>query len=99
MSSQGEYSQPFQKPPHLEQPISTLFLSESTMAFGRSIVSDNEGNYKGPLMLSLKEGYALKFKESLFCCDSLQQAHHSNLTLVLNHDSETTKSMFIMRSV
>ncbi|KAG6575886.1 RNA demethylase ALKBH10B, partial [Cucurbita argyrosperma subsp. sororia] len=56
---EGEYSQPFQKPPHLEQPISTLFLSESTMAFGRSIVSDNEGNYKGPLMLSLKEGSLL----------------------------------------
>ncbi|XP_008451400.1 RNA demethylase ALKBH10B [Cucumis melo] len=56
---EGEYSQPFQKPPHLEQPISTLVLSESTMAFGRSIVSDNEGNYKGPLTLSLKEGSLL----------------------------------------
>lgn len=53
---QGEFSQPFLKPPHLEQPISTLLLSESTMAFGRTLVCDNEGNYKGPLMLSLKEG-------------------------------------------
>ncbi|KAM7527141.1 hypothetical protein LguiB_030551 [Lonicera macranthoides] len=35
---EGEYSQPFQKPPHLEQPISTLLLSESTMAFGRTLV-------------------------------------------------------------
>ncbi|KAI6695628.1 hypothetical protein NL676_023338 [Syzygium grande] len=51
-----EYSQPFLKPPHLDQPISSLLLSESTMVFGRFLVSDNEGNYKGPLMLPLKEG-------------------------------------------
>ncbi|KAJ4842917.1 hypothetical protein Tsubulata_023842 [Turnera subulata] len=56
---QEEYSQPFLKPPHLEQPISTLVLSESTMAFGRVLVSDNEGNYRGSLMLSLKEGSIL----------------------------------------
>ncbi|KAM3687506.1 hypothetical protein ACB098_10G083900 [Castanea mollissima] len=56
---EGEYSQPFLKPPHLDQPISTLLLSESTMAFGRTLVSDNDGNYKGPLMFSLKEGSLL----------------------------------------
>ncbi|KAJ9696302.1 hypothetical protein PVL29_008502 [Vitis rotundifolia] len=53
---EGEYSQPFLKPPHLEQPISTLLLSESTMAFGRVLGSDNDGNFKGPFMLTLKEG-------------------------------------------
>lgn len=57
---QAEYSQPFLKPPHLDQPISTLLLSDSAMAFGRSLVCDNDGNYKGQLMLSLKEGYALE---------------------------------------
>ncbi|OIT37753.1 PREDICTED: uncharacterized protein LOC109240329 [Nicotiana attenuata] len=56
---EGEYSQPFLKPPHLEQPVSTLLLAESMMAFGRSLVSDSEGNYKGSLMLSLKEGSLL----------------------------------------
>ena len=56
---QGEYSQPFLKPPHLDQPISTLLLSESTMAYGRTLVTDSDGNYKGPLTLSLKEGYAV----------------------------------------
>ncbi|XP_071717784.1 RNA demethylase ALKBH10B-like [Rutidosis leptorrhynchoides] len=56
---EGEFSQPFLKPPHLEQPISTLLLSESTMALGRTLVCDNDGNYKGPLMLSLKEGSLL----------------------------------------
>uniref|UniRef100_A0A2P2LMS7 Uncharacterized protein MANES_05G072300 n=1 Tax=Rhizophora mucronata TaxID=61149 RepID=A0A2P2LMS7_RHIMU len=54
-----EYSQPFLKPPHLDQPVSTLLLSESTMAFGRVLVNDNDGNYRGPLMLSLKEGSIL----------------------------------------
>ncbi|MFS7930856.1 putative alpha-ketoglutarate-dependent dioxygenase AlkB-like superfamily [Helianthus anomalus] len=56
---EGEFSQPFLKPPHLEQPISTLLLSESTMAFGRTLVCDNDGNYKGPLMLSLNKGSLL----------------------------------------
>lgn len=56
---EGEYSQPFLKPPHLDQPISTLLLSESTMAFGRTLVTDTDGNYKGPLTLSLKEGSLL----------------------------------------
>ncbi|GMI66547.1 AtALKBH10B [Hibiscus trionum] len=56
---EGEYSQPFLKPPHLDQPISTLLLSESTMAFGRTLVSDSEGNYRGALQVSLKEGSLL----------------------------------------
>ncbi|GLT42570.1 hypothetical protein SLA2020_165620 [Shorea laevis] len=56
---EDEYSQPFLKPPHLDQPISTLLLSDSTMAFGRTLMSDNEGNYRGPLTLSLKEGSLL----------------------------------------
>lgn len=56
---EGEFSQPFLKPPHIDQPISTLLLSESEMAFGRTLVCDNDGNYKGSLMLSLKEGSLL----------------------------------------
>ncbi|CAH8338393.1 unnamed protein product [Eruca vesicaria subsp. sativa] len=56
---EGEYSQPFLKPPHLEQPISTLVLSESTMAFGRILSSDNDGNFRGPLTLPLKQGSLL----------------------------------------
>ncbi|KAL6505099.1 RNA demethylase alkbh10b [Orobanche gracilis] len=55
---EGGYSQPFLKPPHLEQPLSTL-LSESTMAFGCTLVSHGEGNYRGPLMLSLNKGSLL----------------------------------------
>ncbi|KAH9625646.1 hypothetical protein KSS87_008757 [Heliosperma pusillum] len=53
---EGEHSQPFLRPPHLDQPLCTLVLSDSTMAFGRTLVDDSEGNFKGKLMLSLKEG-------------------------------------------
>ncbi|KAJ7977456.1 2OG-Fe(II) oxygenase family oxidoreductase [Quillaja saponaria] len=56
---EGEYSQPFMKPPHLDQPVLTLLLSESSMAFGRTLVSDTDGNYQGPLMLWLKPGSLL----------------------------------------
>ncbi|XP_058077855.1 RNA demethylase ALKBH10B-like [Magnolia sinica] len=56
---EGEYSQPYLKPPHLDHPISTLLLSESTMAFGRILSGDHDGNYKGPLMLTLKAGSLL----------------------------------------
>ncbi|XP_042048539.1 RNA demethylase ALKBH10B-like isoform X1 [Salvia splendens] len=61
---EGEYSHPFLKPPHLDQPLSILLLSKSTMAFGRTLFSDSEGNYKGPLTLSLKEGSLLVMRRS-----------------------------------
>ncbi|XP_042475202.1 RNA demethylase ALKBH10B isoform X2 [Macadamia integrifolia] len=57
--AEGEYSQPYLKPPHLDQPTSTLLLSESNMAFGRVLMSDHKGNFKGSLMLSIKEGSLL----------------------------------------
>ncbi|XP_043722941.1 RNA demethylase ALKBH10B-like isoform X2 [Telopea speciosissima] len=56
---EGEYSQPYLKPPHLDQPTSTLLLSESNMAFGRVLMSDQKGNFKGSLMVSIKEGSLL----------------------------------------
>lgn len=59
---EGEFSQPFFKPPHVDEPLSTLLLSESTMAFGRILMSENDGNYKGPLKLSLKQGSLLVMK-------------------------------------
>lgn len=55
---QDEYSQPYFKPPHLDNPISSLVLSETTLAFGRMLGSDPNGNYKGSLTLPLKKGYA-----------------------------------------
>ncbi|KAL2900569.1 E3 ubiquitin-protein ligase RMA1, partial [Bienertia sinuspersici] len=61
---EGEYSQPFLKPPHLDQPLCTLVLSESTMAYGRTLVNDGEGNYRGQLMLSLKQGSLLVMRNN-----------------------------------
>nr|CAD1833684.1 unnamed protein product [Ananas comosus var. bracteatus] len=56
---EDEHSQPYFKPPHLDNPISMLLLSETRLTFGRALVSDHNGNYKGPLTLSLKEGSLL----------------------------------------
>ncbi|XP_020688106.1 RNA demethylase ALKBH10B [Dendrobium catenatum] len=56
---EDEHSQPYFKPPHLENPISTLFLSETTIAFGRVLSSDQNGDYKGSLTLALSEGSLL----------------------------------------
>lgn len=83
---QEEYSQPFLKPPHLDQPISTLLLSESTMAFGRVLVSDNEGNYRGPLMLSLKEGYTPTTLNSIYIFISYREIE---LRLIIQDVKET----------
>ncbi|KAL8167694.1 hypothetical protein V2J09_009193 [Rumex salicifolius] len=56
---EGDYSLPYLKPPHLDQPICTLLLSESTLAFGRTLVNDGEGNFKGHLMISATKGCVL----------------------------------------
>uniref|UniRef100_A0A7N0SYF4 Fe2OG dioxygenase domain-containing protein n=1 Tax=Kalanchoe fedtschenkoi TaxID=63787 RepID=A0A7N0SYF4_KALFE len=69
---EGEYSQPYLKPPHVDQPITSLCLSESIMAFGCTLVSDNEGNYKAPQMLSLKEGSLLVMRGN--CADTAAHA-------------------------
>ncbi|KAG0483426.1 hypothetical protein HPP92_011510 [Vanilla planifolia] len=56
---ENEYSQPYFKPPHIENPISTLLLSETTMTFGRLLSSDQKGDYKGSLTLPLSQGSLL----------------------------------------
>jgi hypothetical protein len=43
----------------VDQPISTLVLSESTMVFGHRLGVDNDGNFRGSLTLPLKEGSLL----------------------------------------
>ncbi|GMH20488.1 hypothetical protein Nepgr_022329 [Nepenthes gracilis] len=62
---EGEYSQPYLKPPHLDQPICILLLSESAMAFGRTLLNDNDGNsFKGQLSLSLRGGSLLVMRNN-----------------------------------
>ncbi|KAJ0977574.1 hypothetical protein J5N97_013048 [Dioscorea zingiberensis] len=56
---EDEYSQPYFKPPHLDNPISTLLLSDTTIAFGRTLTSDPHGNYKGSFTLPVQEGSLL----------------------------------------
>lgn len=54
------------------------------MAFGRTLVSDNDGNYKGPLMLTLKKGYVLQlFKVlALFICLRMMETNFSRLVQI-----------------
>ncbi|PKA62288.1 alkylated DNA repair protein alkB like 5 [Apostasia shenzhenica] len=56
---EDEYSQPYFKPPHLENPIATLFLMETTMAFGRALSADPNGDYRGSLTFQLSKGSLL----------------------------------------
>lgn len=93
------------KPDQLEHPISTLFLSESEMAFGDTLVSDDDGKYKGSLMLTLKEGYALedfvsynsKFGTALeyFLSPPFILSYKSSLTsITYKYDSSTVQVSF-----
>ncbi|GER26523.1 oxidoreductase [Striga asiatica] len=107
---EGEYSQPFLKPPHLEQPLSTFLLHESTMAFGRTLVSYGEGNYRGSLMLSLNKGSLLVMKGNSSdmarhaMCSSLNKRTSITFFRVRtesenNHTSETNYSFSKAMSV
>ncbi|CAA0832068.1 oxidoreductase- 2OG-Fe(II) oxygenase family protein [Striga hermonthica] len=107
---EGEYSQPFLKPPHLEHPLSTFLLHESTMAFGRTLVSYGEGNYRGSLMLSLKKGSLLVMKGNSSdmarhaMCSSLNKRTSITFFRVRtesenNHPSETNYSFSKAMSV
>ncbi|AEE29212.1 putative alpha-ketoglutarate-dependent dioxygenase AlkB-like superfamily [Arabidopsis thaliana] len=57
--SEGDHSQPHMFVPWFGRPISVLSLSECDYTFGRVIVSENPGDYKGSLKLSLTPGSVL----------------------------------------
>ncbi|XP_012857775.1 PREDICTED: uncharacterized protein LOC105977062 [Erythranthe guttata] len=80
---EGEYSHPFEKPPHLEQSISILLLSKSKLAFGHKligdIVADGKGNYRGGFTFNpFPEGYVLTNYPFSYSCIEL----YNNLILV-----------------
>ncbi|XP_024982266.1 uncharacterized protein LOC112518709 [Cynara cardunculus var. scolymus] len=96
---EGEFSQPFLKPPHLDQPISVLFLSESTMAFGRTLACDKDGNYRGPLMLPLKEGSLLVMRgnsadmaRNVMCQSPTKRINISFFRVRIDSNDEKTSS-------
>ncbi|TKY69195.1 Alpha-ketoglutarate-dependent dioxygenase AlkB [Spatholobus suberectus] len=57
--NEGEHSQPNNWPPWFGRPVYMLFLTECDMTFGRIIVSDHPGDYKGAVKLSLVPGSLL----------------------------------------
>ncbi|KAH0863983.1 hypothetical protein HID58_081194 [Brassica napus] len=57
--NEGDHSQPHMFPPWFGRPVGILSLSECDLTFGRVIVSDQPGDYKGSLKLSLTPGSVL----------------------------------------
>ncbi|CAN6878864.1 unnamed protein product [Brassica oleracea] len=57
--NEGDHSQPHMLAPRFGRPVGILSLSECDFTFGRVIVSDHPGDYKGSLKLSLTPGSVL----------------------------------------
>ncbi|KAK7308611.1 hypothetical protein VNO77_42230 [Canavalia gladiata] len=57
--NEGDHSQPNNWPPWFGRPVYMLFLTEGDITFGRTIVSDHPGDYKGAVKLSLTPGSLL----------------------------------------
>ncbi|KAL0757523.1 hypothetical protein Bca101_095191 [Brassica carinata] len=57
--NEGDHSQPHMFVPWFGRPVGVLSLSECDFTFGRVIVSDYPGDYKGSLKLSLTPGSLL----------------------------------------
>ncbi|CAA7032548.1 unnamed protein product [Microthlaspi erraticum] len=57
--NEGDHSQPHQFSPWFGRPVGILSLSESEFTFGRVIVSEHPGDFKGSLKLSLTPGSVL----------------------------------------
>ncbi|XP_010241461.1 PREDICTED: uncharacterized protein LOC104586031 [Nelumbo nucifera] len=57
--NEGDHSQPHMFPPWFGRPVCILFLTECIMTFGRVIVVDHPGDYRGSLKLSLAAGTLL----------------------------------------
>ncbi|KAJ1393734.1 Alpha-ketoglutarate-dependent dioxygenase AlkB-like superfamily [Sesbania bispinosa] len=54
--NEGDHSHPNSWPPWFGRPVYMLFLTECDMTFGRTIVSDHPGDYRGTVKLSLLPG-------------------------------------------
>ncbi|XP_010553471.1 PREDICTED: uncharacterized protein LOC104823550 isoform X1 [Tarenaya hassleriana] len=57
--NEGDHSQPNMFLPWFGRPVCIMLLSECDVTFGRVIVSDHPGDYKGSLKLSLTPGSVL----------------------------------------
>ncbi|KAF7808506.1 RNA demethylase ALKBH10B-like [Senna tora] len=57
--NEGDHSQPNNWPPWFGRPVYMLFLTECDLTFGRVIVSDHPGDYRGTFKLSLVPGSLL----------------------------------------
>ncbi|MCI05019.1 hydroxyproline-rich glycoprotein family protein, partial [Trifolium medium] len=58
--NEGDHSTPNSWPSWFGRPIYTLFLTECDMTFGRTIVSEHHGDFRGNVKLSLVPGIILE---------------------------------------
>ncbi|KAL7112862.1 hypothetical protein ACP275_04G027500 [Erythranthe tilingii] len=86
---EGEFSSPFVKPPYLEAYIATLVLADSNIAFGHALPCDEVGNYRGALVLSIKEGSIVVMKGN--CLDV------SNHAICASSNRRVSVSFFCVR--
>ncbi|KAK8966990.1 hypothetical protein KSP40_PGU010059 [Platanthera guangdongensis] len=70
--NEGDHSQPLLWPSWYGRSVCSLFLTECDMVFGRTIVADHRGDYRGSLKLSMKTGSLLILQGK-----SLELARHA----------------------
>ncbi|XP_014509452.1 uncharacterized protein LOC106768693 [Vigna radiata var. radiata] len=70
--NEGDHSQPHSWPSWFGRPVYILFLTECEMTFGRLIVSEHPGDYRGSLKLSLAPGSLLAMQGK--SCDFAKHA-------------------------
>ncbi|RDY01856.1 hypothetical protein CR513_14767, partial [Mucuna pruriens] len=79
--NEGDHSQPNNWPPWFGRPVYMLFLTECDMTFGRIIVSDHPGDYRGAVKLSLVPGSLLVMqgKSTDFAKHALPSIHKQRI--------------------
>ncbi|KAL5162460.1 hypothetical protein HKD37_07G019570 [Glycine soja] len=81
--NEGEHSHPNNWPPWFGRPVYTLFLTECDMTFGRIIVSDHPGEFRGAVRLSLVPGSLLVMqgKSTDFAKHALPSIHKQRIII------------------
>ncbi|KAG5073536.1 hypothetical protein JHK84_054767 [Glycine max] len=79
--NEGEHSHPNNWPPWFGRPLYMLFLTECDMTFGRIIVSDHPGEFRGAVTLSLVPGSLLVMqgKSTDFAKHALPSIHKQRI--------------------
>ncbi|OVA05735.1 hypothetical protein BVC80_1419g6 [Macleaya cordata] len=97
--NEGDHSQPHMCPPWFGRPVCVLFLTECDVTFGRVIVVEHPGDYRGSLKLSLSAGSLLSMegKSADFAKHAISSLRKQRI-LVTFTKSQPKKNMVIPSS-